>query len=520
MLIKLTKSVPVLLTLSILTWAGTANADLFNYRSDTWGDLTGVGFLRAQADYRTGPVNNNPSTTFNSHVQQVKQWGVLDLNWKPKAKGLKFFARSRYQWDLTTEVVGITDWDVFPGVGKNVDTLRSGGRDAIAELWEVRADYESGPWWFRLGRQNIVWGDLAPTRLLDSFNPLDLSFHVFNELGGREAFDNIRIPKWALRGSYTFPQNPDYQLEAFISPNALSFIPTHLPDGNSPLDVVGAPAFVTIDDLTEDGENGVSAGVRLVGNYKGTGYSLVWMVRPESDTGINTLRSGTGPVVGAAGAPSALVKREYPSYHTLGFSTNSYIPAAKAVIRTEFMYNFDRPFDRIDTTQFLRLRAGNTHVETDEIGYAIAIDRPTIVFRKSRAMTISASIEQRFRGVSDDDLLAGEAYGLRLTKIDETETIFRLLLGQAWAGPGGRYDEIFTDLTFFYNFGDKSFINPTGFKAGGSSYFIQPAIRWEPGSHWRWGLWYTEFGGDDERPGNFGSLRHNSGLNLSLTYQF
>ena len=513
MIIKLTKSVRLLLALSVLTWvgiAGTATAAEITYKSDNWGRLEITGFLRAQADIRTGPMNNNPSTTFNSKIQQVKQWGVLDLSWKPRVKGLKLFARSRYQWDLTPGIIDVTDWDAFPGVGKNVDTLRTDGREAIVELWEIRADYESGPWWFRLGRQNIVWGDLAPTRLLDSFNPLDLSFHVFNELGGREAFDNIRIPKWALRGSYTFPKNPSYQLEGFISPNAISFIPTHLPDGNSPFDVVGAPPFVSINDVTSDGENGVSAGVRLVGNYKGTGYSLVWMFRPESDTGINTLQSFAAP------PPVAVVRREYPSYHTLGISSNSYFAPAKAVIRTEFIYNINRPFDRI--TNGAPLLLGASHIEQDEIAYAIAIDRPTFVLRKTKAMTISASVEQRFRGF-DEGLPAGDAYGLRLTKIDETETIFRLLMGQAWAGPGGRYDEIITDLTFFYNVGDKSFINPAGVKQGGDSYFVQAAIRYEPGSHWRWGVWYTEFGGD-ERPGNFGSLRHNSGVNLSVTYQF
>jgi hypothetical protein len=67
------------------------------------------------------------------------------------------------------------------------------------DLWECYADIAKGPAFFRIGRQNVSWGETDVFRLLDVINPLD------NTYGGIfEDLDDRRIPLWMLRGSYNF----------------------------------------------------------------------------------------------------------------------------------------------------------------------------------------------------------------------------------------------------------------------------------------------------------------------------
>ncbi len=66
------------------------------------------------------------------------------------------------------------------------------------DLWEFYVDLSRGPWFFRIGKQNLAWGETDVFRLLDMINPLDNTFG-----GPFEDLDDRRIPLWMLRGSYT-----------------------------------------------------------------------------------------------------------------------------------------------------------------------------------------------------------------------------------------------------------------------------------------------------------------------------
>lgn len=521
----------ILVSGGILAWSGIATAE-FVFENETLGKLRLNGFARAQADIRTGRQNPNNSPAFDSrdNVQQIKHWSVFDLDWEtPRVPGLEVFLRSRYQWDLTDDRLD-GSFNAFPKNGDNATITRTGGTDAILELWEARVDYTIGNWWFRVGRQPIVWGDLAPTRLLDTVNSLDLKFHLFNELGGREAFDNIRIPIWALRSSYALPWT-GYSVEGFISPNTFGFIPTQLPDRDSPFNVLGLPPFVNINEDTK--KDNVTAGFRLMGEVDlgksgPLGFSLNWLYRPEGD-GVNRVGSvnfnpsriipGVGPFgsslpLGALPGDRVNVSLKHPSFHTVGFSTNYFHAPSKVVVRTEFVWDINRPFDRLalqpDFDGSVNLRLSDRFIRRDQIGYAIALDRPTFLLRKDRAANLTFQVEQRFRPNRPNDAKLGQLGA----PVDKTQTNFIVLFSQPWKGFGGRFDEIFTDLTAQYDLGGSNDNGHSG------SYFIQPAIRWEPGDRWRWALWYTQFGGGDERPGKFGSLDFASGVNMSLSYQF
>ena len=54
---------------------------------------------------------------------------------------------------------------------------------------------------FRIGRQQIVWGEALSFRALDSVNALDISWHLQQEAGllGKVGFDELRIPAWTVK---------------------------------------------------------------------------------------------------------------------------------------------------------------------------------------------------------------------------------------------------------------------------------------------------------------------------------
>ena len=54
---------------------------------------------------------------------------------------------------------------------------------------------------FRLGRQQIVWGETDNFRMLDRVNALDLSWHL-----QQETWDELRIPYWMIKGLWNLDQ--------------------------------------------------------------------------------------------------------------------------------------------------------------------------------------------------------------------------------------------------------------------------------------------------------------------------
>jgi uncharacterized protein DUF1302 len=57
----------------------------------------------------------------------------------------------------------------------------------------------------RIGRQQVIWGESDQFRLMDIWNPLDVTWHLQQESGGGAgggggSWDNIRIPLWLVKG--------------------------------------------------------------------------------------------------------------------------------------------------------------------------------------------------------------------------------------------------------------------------------------------------------------------------------
>lgn len=83
-------------------------------------------------------------------------------------------------------------------------SLDSSGRNALAfenTLREVYIDFTLTelPLSFRVGRQQVIWGESDQFRLMDIINPLDTTWHL-----QQEDWDKIRIPLWLVKAIYDF----------------------------------------------------------------------------------------------------------------------------------------------------------------------------------------------------------------------------------------------------------------------------------------------------------------------------
>jgi hypothetical protein len=52
---------------------------------------------------------------------------------------------------------------------------------------------------FRVGRQQVIWGESDQFRLMDIINPLDTTWHL-----QQEEWDKLRIPLWLVKGIWDF----------------------------------------------------------------------------------------------------------------------------------------------------------------------------------------------------------------------------------------------------------------------------------------------------------------------------
>jgi hypothetical protein len=136
-----------------------------------------IAYLEVQHDlkYLMGSID---------FMKPLQRWGVE----------LKYRIVGRFMYEAVYNVGPEVFQDVRDRDRENIDSFKQ-----AYDLWECYADIGKGPVFFRIGRQNLSWGETDVFRLLDMINPMD------NTYGGIfEDLDDRRIPLWMLRGSYNF----------------------------------------------------------------------------------------------------------------------------------------------------------------------------------------------------------------------------------------------------------------------------------------------------------------------------
>ena len=196
----------VAVTVAFALCASTARATF------RWGDVQISGNIEEQTLIRTPEIDTwNPVQERNTlrlqYEHQLVQGGKAFHSFSlPGISSANFFAYYRGVFDSI--------YYIQPGGrleasdGSTGGTLRDLNHDksAIAfedVLREIFLDLKLSvlPVSFRIGRQQMNWGEADSFRALDSVNPIDLSWHLQQEAGliGKVGFDELRVPLWAVK---------------------------------------------------------------------------------------------------------------------------------------------------------------------------------------------------------------------------------------------------------------------------------------------------------------------------------
>ncbi|MGH7823505.1 MAG: DUF1302 family protein, partial [Candidatus Binatia bacterium] len=197
-------------------------------------------------------VQQRNTFRFQYEHELVRNGQLLDMVALPGVKKAGFFAYYRFVYDSI--------YDIAPGAslhandgsrGGSLDDTRLTNGDVVQNfsdrargalaienvLREVFVDLELSrlPVSFRIGRQQIVWGNTVNFRALDNTNALDLSWHLQQEAGilGRVGFSELRIPSWAVKALVKLPSVGPFAnnyFEAYdipfeFNPTRASFLP-------------------------------------------------------------------------------------------------------------------------------------------------------------------------------------------------------------------------------------------------------------------------------------------------------
>ncbi len=441
-------------------------------------NLAVAGYLRQELAVHTGEKNPTPgpwTTAERNSLNLSRTFFQTEWMYNPNDT-FKVFSKVKMLYDQTAALDDkLNDYNAFP-----LATPRYGGylratndNNIDVEMSELYADASLGNLWLRLGKQQIVWGELIAARILDQINPLDLSWHLTFE---PEEFENIRMAQWALRARYnvtgvTTSWLDDIYLEGFLNPGDIAPTVTGAP--GSPFQLAPASA-APIKDRRSDMEYGFRLGGRI-GQVAGTlNYLNLY-----SDSGF--LESGF---------------TTYPNTELYGISLNYALPKPfNTTLTYEATYSHDEPY--YDSAPGApRIRLAHTLKQAILFGQsAFILPQPisamsiqfqyseTQIWDHNRLKTTPAPLTNGVNNVSAD------------------QHVLALILSQ---------DLLHNNLNLYFQ---------VVYDLAGAQ-LIKPGIKVRQGNHWIYDIYGVAIGGSETRSSRLGYLSWANEIFGRITYQF
>jgi hypothetical protein len=211
---------------TIFFWSDKAHA-IFYLDADKTFEISGqiqtrltfrLNDSKGFTNYELGNVSTRVPA---GHLIQHRNLAYLEVNHDLKKINFPLDFKVKYHVVGRLFYEGIYDYG--PHVFREVGDTRNPVKDIDRFKWdadvrEYYVDISRGPLFFRIGRQNLSWGETDVFRLLDNINPLDNTFgFIFEDLNDR------RIPLRMIRGSYNLGRvGPisSFGVEGFFVPGA------------------------------------------------------------------------------------------------------------------------------------------------------------------------------------------------------------------------------------------------------------------------------------------------------------
>ena len=196
------------------------------------------------------------------------------------------------------------EYSVTDGKGgfENGNPLEIAGRDYMIDLPAAILEYNNRDFNFRIGNQQIAWGQSIFFRVFDVPNGLDLRRHSILDRA-MEEFSDKRVPMLSARVTYQLTNN--ILLDSYVG----KFQPTVFGNPNTPYNII--PTQFTVQDRYKAGgyDDEIVGGFRIKGDYGQWGFQLGYANRYGTEgvfrwteTGVEQpLYNGIGPnVLGSA----------------------------------------------------------------------------------------------------------------------------------------------------------------------------------------------------------------------------
>ena len=240
------------------------------------GNFETQNLLRLHGNFKVNPVQQRNTFRFQYEHALVKSGTLWKTEFKiPGIRGIDFFGYYRGVYDSIYHIApGGYLRTQDGGRGTRISDIPSSDRSDIAfenNIREIFVDIKTKwPLSFRIGRQQIVWGNGLTPGVWDTNNTLDAGWHGNQELGllGKVGFSETRNPFWAVKllwdlGSIGPISNAF--VEAYDVP--FQFIPTNTPQQPAPWGVPFLSPFrpgLVVDAGAADGNGGIPEGLVLV----------------------------------------------------------------------------------------------------------------------------------------------------------------------------------------------------------------------------------------------------------------
>ncbi len=199
--------------------------------------------------------------------------------------------------------------------GNEATYLSVSNNDYMLDIPALYLDWASGPFWVRVGQQQIAWGEALFFRVADAPNGLDFRRHVIWDLGAEEYSDE-RLSAPGIRASMTFAEN--WELEVW----AQMFQPTILPNNYTPYNLITNGFNTRYEEGFDKVDDNINAGVRLQGELGNLGVQFFAISRHNPDPIFNLAAGGQVLV-----DPSvcAVLPDTNPAKALCGFETQPFI---------------------------------------------------------------------------------------------------------------------------------------------------------------------------------------------------
>jgi hypothetical protein len=230
-----------------------------------------------------------------------------------------------------------------------IDRLNNRARQRH-RLFLAYIDFDKGPFFMRVGRQVLAWGETDIFRLLDNINPLDDSFGGFFI-----ALDERRLPIEMVRSSYRFGSYgpiSDAFIEGFVAngepvstipgiPNGSAWSPGGIANPNPSINAVAKAPGVT----------DVRGGARLVFTAYDVTATLAHYYTYFDLPGVRFILPGPKDCGGSTGNTARfcnplIAVQSFPRVPVTGASITFPLSSLYTIVRTEAAFFQDEPMNR------------------------------------------------------------------------------------------------------------------------------------------------------------------------------